>query len=95
MDQNDKIMTTLLGLHHKKLKHSEGCSQRPNRRGRGAGGRDRLFQREISADLPGKERQGKTEKNIRKINKMVREPNVSPHKQIIKDDDVKECISTE
>ena len=24
--------------------------------------------------------------------KMVREPNVSPHKQIIKDDDVKECI---
>ena len=27
--------------------------------------------------------------------KMVREPNVSPHKQIIKDDDVKECISTE
>ena len=31
----------------------------------------------------------------RKINKMVREPNVSPHKQIIKDDDVKECISIE
>ena len=30
-----------------------------------------------------------------KRNKMVREPNVSPHKQIIKDDDVKECISTE
>ena len=29
------------------------------------------------------------------INKMVREPNVSPHKQIIKDDDVKECISIE
>ena len=29
------------------------------------------------------------------FNKMVREPNVSPHKQIIKDDDVKECISTE
>ena len=28
-------------------------------------------------------------------NKMVREPNVSPHKQIIKDDDVKECISIE
>ena len=28
-------------------------------------------------------------------NKMVREPNVSPHKQIIKDDDVKECISNE
>ena len=28
-------------------------------------------------------------------NKMVREPNVSLHKQIIKDDDVKECISTE
>ena len=27
--------------------------------------------------------------------KMVREPNVSPHKQIIKDDDVKECISIE
>ena len=27
--------------------------------------------------------------------KMVREPNVSPHKLIIKDDDVKECISTE
>ena len=26
---------------------------------------------------------------------MVREPNVSPHKQIIKDDNVKECISTE
>ena len=26
-------------------------------------------------------------------NKMVLEPNVSPHKQIIKDDDVKECIS--
>ena len=26
---------------------------------------------------------------------MVREPNVSPHKQIIKDDDVKECISIE
>ena len=25
--------------------------------------------------------------------KMVLEPNVSPHKQIIKDDDVKECIS--
>ena len=23
------------------------------------------------------------------------EPNVPPHKQIIKDDDVKECISTE
>ena len=29
------------------------------------------------------------------VNKMVREPNVSPHKQIIKDDDVKECIYTE
>ena len=29
------------------------------------------------------------------MNKMVREPNVSPHKQIIKDDDVKECISIE
>ena len=29
------------------------------------------------------------------INKMVLEPNVSPHKQIIKDDDVKECISIE
>ena len=28
-------------------------------------------------------------------NKIVREPNVSPHKQIIKDDDVKECISIE
>ena len=28
-------------------------------------------------------------------NKMVREPNVSPHKQIIKDDDVMECISIE
>ena len=28
-------------------------------------------------------------------NKMVLEPNVSPHKQIIKDDDVKECISIE
>ena len=28
-------------------------------------------------------------------NKIVHEPNVSPHKQIIKDDDVKECISTE
>ena len=27
--------------------------------------------------------------------KMVREPNVSPHKQIIKDDNVKECISIE
>ena len=27
--------------------------------------------------------------------KMVREPNVSPHKQIIKDDDVEECISIE
>ena len=27
------------------------------------------------------------------IYKMVLEPNVSPHKQIIKDDDVKECIS--
>ena len=26
-------------------------------------------------------------------NKMVLEPNVSPHKQIIKDDDVKECIT--
>ena len=26
---------------------------------------------------------------------MVLKPNVSPHKQIIKDDDVKECISTE
>ena len=30
-----------------------------------------------------------------KYNKMVLEPNVSPHKQIIKDGDVKECISTE
>ena len=29
------------------------------------------------------------------LNKMVREPNVSPHKQIIKDDNVKECISIE
>ena len=29
------------------------------------------------------------------FNKMVREPNVSPHKQIIKDDNVKECISIE
>ena len=28
-------------------------------------------------------------------NKMVLEPNVSPHKQIIKDNDVKEYISTE
>ena len=28
-------------------------------------------------------------------NKMVLEPNVSPHKHIIKDDDVKECISIE
>ena len=27
------------------------------------------------------------------VYKMVLEPNVSPHKQIIKDDDVKECIS--
>ena len=27
--------------------------------------------------------------------KMVLEPNVSPHKQVIKDDDVKECISIE
>ena len=26
---------------------------------------------------------------------MVLEPNVSPHKQIIKDDDAKECISIE
>ena len=26
---------------------------------------------------------------------MVLEPNVSPHRQIIKDDDVKECISIE
>ena len=32
---------------------------------------------------------------IGKANKMVREPNVSPHKQIIKDDDVEENISTE
>ena len=31
----------------------------------------------------------------RSNNKMVLEPNVSPHKQIIKDEDVKECISTE
>ena len=29
------------------------------------------------------------------VNKMVREPNVSPHKQIIKDDDVEESTSTE
>ena len=29
------------------------------------------------------------------LNKMVREPNISPQKQIIKDDDVKECISIE
>ena len=29
------------------------------------------------------------------LNKMVLEPNVSPHEQIIKDDDVKECISIE
>ena len=29
------------------------------------------------------------------VNKMVLEPNISPHKQIIKDDDVKECISIE
>ena len=28
-------------------------------------------------------------------NKMVLEPNVSPHKQIAKDDDVKVCISNE
>ena len=27
--------------------------------------------------------------------KMVREPNVSPHKQIIKDNEVKQCISIE
>ena len=27
------------------------------------------------------------------LDKMVLEPNVSPHKQITKDDDVKECIS--
>ena len=26
---------------------------------------------------------------------MVLKPNVSPYKQIVKDDDVKECISTE
>ena len=26
-------------------------------------------------------------------NKTVLEPNVSPHRQIVKDDDVKECIS--
>ena len=32
---------------------------------------------------------------LAKMNKMVLEPNVSPHKQIIKDDDVKECISIE
>ena len=31
--------------------------------------------------------------NLSSKNKMVLEPNVSPHKQIIKDDDVKECIS--
>ena len=39
----------------------------------------------------------KTEQNKTKTktNKMVREPNVSPQKQIIKDDDVKECISIE
>ena len=30
-----------------------------------------------------------------KIHKMVVAPNISPHKQIIKDDDVKECISIE
>ena len=34
-------------------------------------------------------------KKKKKKPKMVRKPNVSPHKQIIKDDDVKECISTE
>ena len=37
----------------------------------------------------------KNKKKNKKQNKMVREPNVSPHKQIIKDDDVKECISIE
>ena len=34
-------------------------------------------------------------KNSSEFNKMVLEPNVSPHKQIVKDDDVKECISIE
>ena len=34
-------------------------------------------------------------KRYEQHNKMVLEPNVSPHKQIIKDDDVKECISIE
>ena len=33
--------------------------------------------------------------HVKLSNKMVLEPNVSPHKQIIKDDDVKECISIE
>ena len=37
----------------------------------------------------------KVDQNQQIENKMVREPNVSPHKQIIKDDDVKECISIE
>ena len=34
-------------------------------------------------------------KETKKKDKMVLEPNISPHKQIIKDDDVKECISIE
>ena len=34
-------------------------------------------------------------KSYEQHNKMVLEPNVSPHKQRIKDDDVKECISVE
>ena len=29
------------------------------------------------------------------VNYVICEPNVSPHKQIIKDDDVKDCISIE
>ena len=34
-------------------------------------------------------------KRLFSVKKMVLEPNVSPHKQIVEDDDVKECISME
>ena len=53
-----------------------------------------IFDRQIFSWLDVPYRIGIRDRLIFK-NKMVLEPNVSPHKQIIKDDDVKKCISIE
>ena len=69
--------------------------ERPGKNRKGSCNNPPLVRRGISTCTPQQIQSAFALKRYEQHNKMVLEPNVSPHKQIIKDDDVKECISIE